>query len=487
MTTLPMDLVSGEPARLIPVIADSRREQRVASVFLATISAVPDLAEPLFSAIGIRLGKRSSIDAYTEICFKGDEEAKNRPDGLILLSTGKRTWTALVEAKIGSATLDDEQVQRYAQLARDNKIDAVITISNQFASRATHSPVSVSKVLTRRVSLFHWSWKLILTEAVLLQSNNSVSDPDQALILREFARFLSHDSVGVAGFHQMPADWKTLIDQINSGAPVRKTSSEAETIVAAWHQETRDLALKMSQHLATSIEIKLPRAHSQDPEARLKSDCARLADQHTLKVEYIVPNAASELIVEADLRTKSIRVGMEIDAPQDKQRGTARVNWLLRQLKHLPSENVCIWLVWPTRAQDTLSTLEELRDDPQKALALSPSPPRMFRVFTVTSNSRRFAGRRTFVEDLESAVPDFYGQIGQHLERWRPKPPKPIADKASLETETMDLAEEGVDKAVLSSITQAPATPTPQSIGKAIVRMPSQLPTSNSHKTQSGD
>ena len=45
MSRLPEILISGEIARLIPVIADSRKEQRVTSVFLATLSAVPSFAQ----------------------------------------------------------------------------------------------------------------------------------------------------------------------------------------------------------------------------------------------------------------------------------------------------------------------------------------------------------------------------------------------------------------------------------------------------------
>ena len=85
-------LESGEIARLIPVIADSRREQRVTSVFLAALSAVPGFAQPLLSAIGVRLGKRSVIDTYTEVVLKGHKNGKDRPDGLIVVSSGNSTW-----------------------------------------------------------------------------------------------------------------------------------------------------------------------------------------------------------------------------------------------------------------------------------------------------------------------------------------------------------------------------------------------------------
>ena len=59
MRSLPDFVISGEVARLIPVIADSRREQRVNSVFLATIAAIPDFVQPLLNTVGLQLGKHS--------------------------------------------------------------------------------------------------------------------------------------------------------------------------------------------------------------------------------------------------------------------------------------------------------------------------------------------------------------------------------------------------------------------------------------------
>jgi hypothetical protein len=433
MTSLPDFLESGEIARLIPVIADSRREQRVASVFLATLSAVPDFAESLLSSVGVRLGKRSVIDTFTEVVIGGHKESKDRPDGLIVASTGKKSWKALLEAKIGSSSLDDDQVQRYLQLARNSGIDAVITLSNQFVARPIHSPVNAPKTLTRRVDLFHWSWKMILTEAILLQTRDAIRDPDQAFILREFVRFLSHSSVGVSGFDRMPTQWREAVTLVKSGGGIAKTSPEAEAVVSAWHQEIRDLALRMSQHLAADVDVKLPRVHANDADQRLKDDCAKLAAQNKLQVDYEIPNAASLLSLTADLMSQTIRVGMEVDAPQDKQRGPARVNWLLRQFKSEPDDPLFVRIVWPSRAQDVVCRLSELRIDPKAIVGDAPQPPKSFEVFLLSDDGRRFSGRQTFIEEIERAVPHFYDAVGQHLERWVPKPPKPVAKKGEQE------------------------------------------------------
>jgi hypothetical protein len=40
--------------------------------------------------------------------------------------------------------------------------------------------------------------------------------------------------------------------------------------------------------------------------------------------------------------------------------------------------------------------------------------------------ANRFTGPRTFIEDVERLVPEFYTLVGQHLKAWQPKAPKPV-------------------------------------------------------------
>jgi len=121
----PEFLISGEPARLIPVVADGSREKRIASVVLAVMTAVPAFARALIAGTGKSIGKSARVECWTEVVFTGQENAgKDRPDGLIVVSTGRSRWSALVEAKIGNQELVAEQVGRYAELARANGIEA---------------------------------------------------------------------------------------------------------------------------------------------------------------------------------------------------------------------------------------------------------------------------------------------------------------------------------------------------------------------------
>lgn len=109
MSNLPDYLSSGEPSRLIPVAPDSKKEGRAVSVFLSIIESVDLFAKALMSSIGQRVGTRSKIDCYTEVVFeKCPNELKIRPDGLLIFTVGSRSWSAIIEAKIGNSRLEED-------------------------------------------------------------------------------------------------------------------------------------------------------------------------------------------------------------------------------------------------------------------------------------------------------------------------------------------------------------------------------------------
>ena len=205
-------LKDAQRARLIPAGADSRKEGRIVSVLLATLSVVHPFAKQLLERCGVRMGKTSDLRSYTEVEFvTPDGSSKHRPDGVLSLLTHRSRWTALLEAKIDSNEISGEQVQRYAEIARELGVDAVITLSNQLAPLPSHVPYSVPKKLTNRVEFFHISWTSVLTQAALILMDNEEISREQAFILKEMARYFEDPSSGVKRFDQMNSEWRSLV------------------------------------------------------------------------------------------------------------------------------------------------------------------------------------------------------------------------------------------------------------------------------------
>jgi hypothetical protein len=112
-------------------------------------------------------------------------------------------------------------------------IDALLTISNQFAPLPTHHPVAISAASLKKATLSHWSWMYVLTQATLHLENGEVRDREQRVILNEMVRFLSHPSAGVKSFDQMPAAWTAVANAVQAGGTLSAKSLDVQETVSA--------------------------------------------------------------------------------------------------------------------------------------------------------------------------------------------------------------------------------------------------------------
>lgn len=424
---LPEFLEQGEYARLIPVVADTSREQRITSAVMAAFMSVEEYGRDMLQMVGAPATKTSKITCCTEVVFKKlqEEQQKFRPDGLITVKAGAKTWTAIVEAKIGGAELNKEQIEAYLDLAKIHKVNAVITISNQFAAIPTHHPVQVNKQKVRSVSLYHWSWTAILSEAILLADHKGVSDPDQAYILRELIRYLKHPSSKVASFSRMSADWKELCTAVQQDMTLSKSNAFVIDSVKDWHQLVRYISLKMSLAVGKTVSVVMTRTQEKDPNIRLQDDISYLIANNRFESNFIVPNAAARIKFIADIKSRTFHVGMRLKAPTDKSRSTALVNWALRQMAKCEDQDLIIRAIWPGRVSDTGASLGQLRENPKLLIGSNPAlMPVAFDFVRVIDIAGRFRGASTFVESAVKVVPEFYGDIGQYLRAWIPAAPK---------------------------------------------------------------
>jgi hypothetical protein len=443
MNELPEMIKQGERARLFPVLADTSREGRMASIFLALLPTIPALADVVFDTVGLRIGKRTQIETYTEIVLNDASDIKNRPDGLIVVRNAKTTWTALVEAKIGKSDLDAEQVTRYLEAAKANKIDAVITISNQFVARADLSPLTLPKTILKKAGLFHWSWTWIQTQCDIIALQKQVEDQEQEYLLREFQRLLKHPTTGIERFTQMGPSWKDIVQAVSNQETLKRTSPEVEETVSSWFQELRDISLLLSSHVGQSVSVKVERALIGDAAERLKDGCKILTEQNKLNGTFVVPAAASDIELYADLARRSIVFSMKLKAPQDRKSTKARVNWLLRMLKD-DDPRLAIRAHWPGRKPPTQKDVSLLKLDADSIDdEKSDTAPHSFEVLLIELDAKRFAGRRIFIESLEACSKDFYDLVGQNLRSWQAPPPKSVRSST---TETSDDLE--VDESV---------------------------------------
>ena len=423
---LPSFLDQGETARLFPVLSMSSKEARITSILLGCVSRINELAKALLETAGQRVGTRATVECYTEVVPKKlATDSRDRPDGLVVLRVGSRRWAAFVEAKIGNSELEADQIERYRNLAKENGVDCVITISNQFATVPTIHPLEEVRKSRSKIPVIHWSWLFILTNVDLLMNQDSSISDDQLILLNEFRRFLAHDSAGVRSFDRMPKEWTELNKIISAGGDISTSSQDAIEILEAWHQEARDLSLALSRLTETNVTQRLQRRHLNDPVRRQRDELARLRTDKQLSLCLDVPDAAAPLDVVVDLSRRCVDVGMTVTAPEDRKSSNARMNWLLRQIKQDEVTDLHVRVTWPNRSLSTQHSVADLRKDvgivnsgKEKLAAKS------FHLFVSRYLGSRFIQRTKFISDLEQVVAAFYGNYGAGLVAWQRPAPK---------------------------------------------------------------
>jgi hypothetical protein len=87
-------------ARLIPITSSTgveAKERNAASALLAVLAHVDEFGRTLLKPLGAPAGK---IETFVEMPFKVAHGKTIRPDGLIGVTRGDKTWWALVECKV---------------------------------------------------------------------------------------------------------------------------------------------------------------------------------------------------------------------------------------------------------------------------------------------------------------------------------------------------------------------------------------------------
>jgi hypothetical protein len=362
------------------------------------------------------------LETYIEVPFQLGER-RLYPDGLLRSRRGQKEWTALVEVKTGVNELGAEQLEAYLDIAREQGFDAVVTISNEIPAVAGLHPTKVDKRKLKRVALHHWSWSMVLAEAVLQKEHRGVADPDQAWILGELIRYLEHPRSGALQFDDMGASWVTTREAVASGT-LRVGDKGAPEVAARFDALLRYVSLQLGRKLGDDVTPALSRKELADPSLRSQALIQSMCTNGTLQGAINIPHAVGPLVVTADLRAGQVTCHVDIAAPREGRAAT-RVNWLLRQLRHAPDSTRIEAFVMHARGAGMAELLRGVREQPALLIEDPKKELRSFRIaLCLPLGTKRGRGRGAFIDSIEHAINSFYGDIVQDLRAWTATPPR---------------------------------------------------------------
>lgn len=415
-----------QKARLIPVSgigSAAEAEQRATSALLAVMSVVRDLSIELLSPLGASRAQKAAVEAFIEVSFPGAKK-RVRPDGLVRVSYGTSSWSTFVEVKTGTNALTADQVNSYWDLAREHAVDHVLTISNEIAPREGIHPTDGLKVrTTSKVGVSHLSWTAIVSAAVRIKRHKGVDDPEQAWLLDELIRYLQHPKSGALDFSDMGQHWVAIRDGAREGSLSRR-SEGLDDVVARWDQLIRYAALNLSAEIGEDVDPVLPRSQ-RDPRHRTAALVDSIVTDGSLTGALRIPNTASDMQVEVNLRARQITASLDVGAPFDK--GTkGRISWLVNQISDAPRDLMLEAYAKNARSH-TSATLGAVLEDRYAVLDADRREPHRFRVvMRAEMGMSRKSGARSpgFIDAFLKLLNTFYGEVVQNISAWHPPAPK---------------------------------------------------------------
>jgi hypothetical protein len=415
-----------QSARLVPVSGitnDIEAEQRAASAFLAVLSIVRDLSNELLSPLGASRAQRAVVETFTEIRYKRDGQVI-QPDGLIRVSFGSASWAAFVEVKTSDNLLRADQINLYWDLAREERLNHVLTISNEIGPMpGIHPTLGLRVKANSPIQVSHLSWPAILTTAIRIKEHRGVTDPEQAWILNELIRYLEHPASGALAFGDMGPYWVEVRDGVRSRT-LNKRDEGVTDVAARFDQLLRFGALKLGSAIGRDVTTVLPIAQ-RDPKSRLNYLSDRLSTHGLLDGTLRVPDTAGDITITADLRSQQIIISMELEAPDDRG-GKARATWLVSQLKDSSDDIQVEGFAKGARVPTTM-TLAVLRDDRSAAIDDEGRYPVRFRLVArrAMGQGRKAGGRSPgFIDTVLDLLTIFYESVVQPISPWQRKAPK---------------------------------------------------------------
>jgi hypothetical protein len=432
--------VDWTPARLIPtagIRGQAEQENRATSALLAVLSAVPAFSQRFLRWMDAPGGR---VRTFSEVRLKDHDGKTHIPDGAIVVERGNRQWSCLIEVKTAAARLETDQVHRYLDMARRHGFDGVLTLSNDIVADPEALPFKINGQKRGKLKVRHISWWQVLTEAVIQHRFRGVEDPDQAWILGELIRYLTDERSGASGFEGMGPSWVRLRDAARNGT-LRSSDPEASAVAARWEQLLEFLCLNLSQELGVAVRRTKPRGKSASD--RLEEAVAALVAGGKLTGGIRVPDAVGPIEIEADLLSRRLTTSVGVDAPRDRKRPTARINWLLRQLKEAPDE-LRIDVRYPRRREGQSALLGDCREAPERLLL--PSEMRCEPTSFLLAQSRPIGtkgsrGDGSFVDETCNQATRFYRDLVQDLRAPQPKAPQLSEEPAAPTSEEPEQSE----------------------------------------------
>lgn len=348
-------------------------QRRAIQAVLASLPAIPALAEHLLEGHGPRRTRLVKFSPLTRAAPRAEDWT---PDAAIFISNSSSSWLGLV-----ANTDEAGEFDAALEAVRAGKADCVISVSPGAGhpERAAGLPV------------IDWTIASLRSACEITAHQHQSQSPAEALILRDLITLLNDPCVSGSVLDPVTADAWARVLQGKGAVDMRQIGEQ--------------IAAELSRAIAQELTIQ------------------RRGDKDAFGVVIPIRGAAADLGLQIDAEQRRISASMTLSAGRMGRPLHEVITWLTSQLQTRDERA----LVTITRSSGAVLTLTPEAVQAYRAPAGGMEDPvdhvevRM----NMDLGDDLQDGDLTVAALLELAL-DFYGEIGQNMEAWRPAPPRLI-------------------------------------------------------------
>ena len=199
-------------------------------------------------------------------------------------------------------------------------------------ARPTDSPIKVSGVLTKSVKLYHLSWWSLVTEALLIQHNNSDLTGSESFLLEELLRACLHPKSKIQGFTQMNKSWKEVVAKVQSRYLAKKRSRHACNCFRTGCRSKKSLHSFCLVSWASTPHYGYLTSSEKPIELR-KALTNSLTQDGCLTCEIRLNDLASPIDIKTEIQNRRHIFSMKLRAPEDRKSSKSQI-----KLAHAPAQ-----------------------------------------------------------------------------------------------------------------------------------------------------
>lgn len=409
----------------------SNKKQAATSALLATFRDVPILVKKVLGCPSLSSENNILAECFTQAYLDEHRDPKieaqrSRQAEIIVVKSDGKTWSVLIDCKIGGDEHTAKQIEGYLDVAQQFEIDAVVTISNQAVVLPVRHLVDENTPESNNVSYFHLSWFSILAKSHALAERVRTEDAEQAKNIGKFLNYLDSEKSGVTSLARMKNSWNDVTQLILRNTRITKYSNEVIDTVAIWQQLQCIVSIHLSTVFGKSVQQHLTFDQDLTADSIMEKDADKLVSaKPVLSSEFNIPNVAARLNLEADFAGRNLTLSMKLDTPVFQEHATALSNWISMQLKGLTDPGIIVCLHWSKSQTFTQALSIQAKEDPYCLIPEGCKDiPAQLEITRLVDFTGQFTCMNKFAEGVIKEAERFYTQVGHQLSPWVAKPKK---------------------------------------------------------------